>query len=124
MAIGKLGLKMPQLVNKDITIIQTFFEAMSSEDKETQMSVHEALSMMAPAFRVMDAKNLKMMEALLAAYIENDVHQVRHVAVQYAGQVFPPSHTPSKFVLLLGEIGFIYLCTTYQHSFCNFSLYW
>lgn len=101
-AIGKLGLKMPQLVNKDITIIQTFFEAMSMEDKETQMSVQEALSMMAPAFKAMDNKNLKLMEALLATYIEKDEHQVRHVAVQYAGEVFPPSHTPSKFVLLLG----------------------
>ena len=101
-AIGKLGLKMPQLVNKDITIIQTFFEAMSNEDKETQMSVQEALSMMAPAFKAMDGKNLKMIEALLATYIEKDEHQVRHVAVQYAGEVFPPSHTPSKFVLLLG----------------------
>ena len=101
-AIGKLGLKMPQLVNKDITIIQTFFEAMSTEDKETQMSVQEALSMMAPAFKAMDSKNLKMIEALLATYIEKSEHQVRHVAVQYAGEVFPPSHTPSKFVLLLG----------------------
>lgn len=101
-AIGKLGLKMPQLVNKDITIIQTFFEAMSTEDKETQMSVQEALSMMAPAFKAMDSTHLKLMEALLATYIEKDEHQVRHVAVQYAGEVFPPSHTPSKFVLLLG----------------------
>ena len=40
----------------DITIIQTFFEAMSTEDKETQMSVQEALSMMAPAFKAMDGK--------------------------------------------------------------------
>ena len=46
--------------------------------------------------------NLKMIEALLATYIEKEEHQVRHVAVQYAGEVFPPSHTPSKFVLLLG----------------------
>ena len=51
----------------------------------------------------MDAKNLKLMEALLATYIEKDEQQVRHVAIQYAGQVFPPSHTPSKFVLLLGK---------------------
>ena len=101
-AIGKLGLKMPQLVNKDITIIQTFFEAMSTEDRETQLSVQEALSMMAPAFKAMDSKNLKMIEALLSTYIEKDEHQVRLVAVQYAGEVFPPSHTPSKFVLLLG----------------------
>ena len=101
-AIGKLGLKMPQLVNKDITILTTFFEAMSTEDKETQMSVQEALSMMAPAFKAMESKNLKMIEALIATYIEKDEHQVRHVAVQYAGEVFPPSHTPSKFTLLLG----------------------
>ena len=95
---------MPQLVNKDITILQTFFEAMSTEDKETQMSVQEALSMMAPAFKKMDSKNLKMIEALVATYIEKEEHQVRQVAVQYAGGVFPPSHTPSKFVLLLGKV--------------------
>ena len=103
-SIGKLGLKMPQLVNKDITILQTFFEAMSTEDKETQMSVQEALSMMAPAFKAMDSKNLKMIEALVATYIEKNEHQVRQVSVQYAGEVFPPSHVPSKFVLLLGMI--------------------
>ena len=38
-AIGKLGLKLPSLVNKDVTMIQTFFDAMSTEDKDTQMSV-------------------------------------------------------------------------------------
>ena len=77
---------------------------MSTEDKETQMSVQEALSMMAPAFKKMDSKNLKMIEALVATYIEKEEHQVRQVAVQYAGGVFPPSHTPSKFVLLLGKV--------------------
>ena len=30
-AIGKLGLKLPSLVNKDVSMIQTFFEAMSTE---------------------------------------------------------------------------------------------
>ena len=38
-AIGKLGLKLPSLVNKDVSMIQTFFDAMSTEDKDTQMSV-------------------------------------------------------------------------------------
>lgn len=101
-AIGKLGLKLPQLVNQDLTIIQTFFEAMSTEDKETQLSVQEALSMMAPSFRKVDQANLSMMEALLATYIEQDEHQVRLAAVHYAGQVFPATHTNSKFILILG----------------------
>ncbi len=38
-AIGKLGRRMPKLVNSDISVMQTFFEAMSQEDKETQLSL-------------------------------------------------------------------------------------
>lgn len=38
-AIGKLGRKMPKLVNSDISIMQTFFTAMSREDTETQLSL-------------------------------------------------------------------------------------
>ena len=42
-AIGKLGRRLPKLVNSDISVMQTFFDAMSKEDKETQLSlqVHE-----------------------------------------------------------------------------------
>ena len=50
-AIGKLGLKVPELVNKDISMIQTFFEAITTEDKDTQLSVREAMSLMAPSFK-------------------------------------------------------------------------
>ena len=38
-AIGKLGLKLPALVNKDVSMIQTFCVSVSSEDTDTQMSV-------------------------------------------------------------------------------------
>lgn len=101
-AIGKLGLKVPQLVNKDATMIQTFFEAISKEDKETQMSVQEAMALMAPSFRQMEKSNLKFVEALLATYIEKEEPQVRLVSVQYAGEVFRFVHVPSRFILLLG----------------------
>ena len=33
-AIGKLGLKLTTLVNKDVSMIQTFFDAMSTEDSQ------------------------------------------------------------------------------------------
>jgi proteasome component ECM29 len=102
-AIGKLGLKVPHLVNKDVSVIQTFFEAISREDKDTQLSVQEAMSMMAPSFRKMDPNNLKFMEAMLCTYVENDEHQVRLVAVQYAGEVFSTTHVTSRYILLLGS---------------------
>ena len=75
-AIGKLGLKLPSLVNKDVSMIQTFFDAMSTEDSDTQMSVQEALGLMAPAFRQIEPANLKFIEAIVATYIEKDEKQV------------------------------------------------
>ena len=57
-------------------MIQTFFEAMSTEDKDTQMSVQEALGLMAPAFRQIDASNLKFIEAIVATYIDKNEYQV------------------------------------------------
>ena len=101
-AIGKLGLKVPSLVNKDISMIQTFFEAMSTEDKERQISVQESLSLMAPSFKQMDSSNLNVLEAMLATYIEKDEAQVRLVSVQYAGEVFPSCHLATRYILLLG----------------------
>ena len=40
-------------------MLQTFFDAIVREDKDTQLSVQEAMSMMAPAFRRMDPDNLR-----------------------------------------------------------------
>ena len=57
-------------------MIQTFFEAMSTEDKDTQMSVQEALGLMAPAFRQIDSSNLKFIEAIVATYIDKNEYQV------------------------------------------------
>jgi len=101
-AIGKLGAKVPALINKDMTVVQTFFEAMSTEDKETQISVQEALSLMASSCKQMASNNLQMLEAMLATYIDNEHAQVRLMALQYAGQVFMPNHVSSRFILLIG----------------------
>ena len=101
-AIGKLGLKLPSLVNKDVSMIQTFFEAMSTEDSDTQMSVQEALGLMAPAFRKIEPANLKFIEAIVATYMEKEEKQVRLVAVQYAGEVFGHDNVASRYSLLIG----------------------
>ena len=76
---------------------------MSREDKDTQMSVHEAMSLMAPAFKGMDAASLGFLEALLATHVEGEdtPPQVRLVAAQYAGEVFAAKHVASRFILAL-----------------------
>jgi len=101
-AIGKLGLKLPALVNKDVSMIQTFFDAMSTEDSDTQMSVQEALGLMAPAFRQIEQANRKFIEAIVATYIEKEEKQVRLVAVQYAGEVFTHDNVATRYTLLIG----------------------
>ena len=101
-AIGKLGSKVPSLINNDMSVIATFFAALSSEDKETQMSVQEALSLMAHSCKQMPENNLDMLEAMLGNYINNDESQVRLVSVQYAGEVFPSNHVTSRYILLIG----------------------
>merc|ERR1719188_1196334 len=42
------------------------------------------------------------MEAMLGTYVEKEEPQVRLVAVQYAGEVFAPTHVSSRYILLLG----------------------
>ena len=99
-AIGKLGLKLPSLVNKDVSMIQTFFDAMSTEDSDTQMSVQEALGLMAPAFRQIEPANLKFIEAIVATYIEKEEKQVNKI------------HAGNWFHLLV----FIYLYVVYKDN--------
>ena len=38
----------------------------------------------------------RFMEAMLGTYVEKEEAQVRMVAVQYAGEVFPATHVSSR----------------------------
>ncbi|KAL3868785.1 hypothetical protein ACJMK2_041546 [Sinanodonta woodiana] len=100
-AAGKIIQRAPQLVGKDIALVQTFFDAMCEEDADTRLAVQESLSLMAGALRDLSETNLKLMEALIMQNIDKPEPQARMMAVQYALKVFPPDHIPSRYVLLL-----------------------
>jgi hypothetical protein len=57
--------------------------------------------MMANQFKTMDPANLTFVEALLATHIESDNPQLRLVSAQYAGDIFPPHHIGSRYLLLI-----------------------
>ena len=100
-AVGKVAVRVPEVVTKDIALLQTFFDAMTKEDANNKLAVQEALSMMARAFKNVDPANRKLLEALIMQNVESPDPQARLVAVQYASTVFPQDHIPSRFVLLL-----------------------
>ncbi|KAJ9587580.1 hypothetical protein L9F63_018962, partial [Diploptera punctata] len=111
-AIGKLGNRIPHLVNKDLALLQTFFEALSQEEHDTRLSIREALLNMAETFCVgldeeSDVSSVGqrriMLHALLASQIESQEPMARFVAVRYAAIVFPPNHAPSRYILLLAS---------------------
>jgi len=101
-AVGKLGLKIPALVNKDMSLLTTFFDGMSIEGPDTQLSLREALGIMTPAFRAIDSENKKYIEAMLATYIEKEGVQVKLVTIQYANDVFSHTNVATRYTLLLG----------------------
>ncbi|KAK7866865.1 hypothetical protein R5R35_006031 [Gryllus longicercus] len=108
-AAGKLGHRVPSLVNKDLALLQTFFEALSQEEPDTRMSVREALLSMVDAFKLglqnsADASSRAvLMDALLASQVESVEPMARFVAVRYAATVFPADHSPSRYLLLLAS---------------------
>ncbi|XP_033738890.1 proteasome adapter and scaffold protein ECM29-like [Pecten maximus] len=102
-AAGKIVRRVPQIVSKDISIVQKFFDAMCQEDTETRISVQEALSLMSEAFQNITGTNSTLMEALIMQNIDKEQPQARLMAVQYAKAVFPTDHMPSRYILLLAS---------------------
>lgn len=100
-AVGMLATKLPNLVTKNIAMVQTFFDALTKEVKDVRISIQESLSLLAKAFCSMDQNTQCLMESLISTSIENPEPQVRQMALHYAATIFPPDHIPSRFILLL-----------------------
>ncbi|XP_058950151.2 proteasome adapter and scaffold protein ECM29 isoform X1 [Pocillopora verrucosa] len=100
-AIGKLAKRLPQLFCKDVALIQRLFQALCQEESDSRLAVQEALSMMAPSYKKADATILALIESLILSYVEQETHQARLVAVQFANAVFPRTHVSSRYVCML-----------------------
>ncbi|XP_046742819.1 proteasome adapter and scaffold protein ECM29 [Diprion similis] len=105
--IGQLGQRIPNnspgLVNKDLSMLQHFFDTLASTDTELRQSIRDALLSMTPAYVLQkeEENTIAMMNALLSIHIESSESSVRFVAVHYAATVFPPDDAQSRYLLLL-----------------------
>ncbi|CAB3362538.1 Hypothetical predicted protein [Cloeon dipterum] len=99
--VGHLGHKMPILVSKDLTLVQTFFDALAQEDPGVKESVREALLNFSTAFNSLDQAKKTMLAAMLAKSVESPESMVRFVAVRYIVSVFDSKDALSRLMLLL-----------------------
>ncbi|XP_008560300.1 proteasome adapter and scaffold protein ECM29 [Microplitis demolitor] len=101
--IGQLGQRIPSLVNKDSSLVQQFFKALTSTDADMRRTVRDALIAMSSAFVLnrTDECGISTMTALLSTYIESEEPSVRSVAVHYVATIFPADHAPSRYLLLI-----------------------
>ncbi|XP_074097479.1 proteasome adapter and scaffold protein ECM29 [Cotesia typhae] len=101
--IGQLGQRIPSLVNKDSSLVQQFFKALTSTDSDMRRTVRDALIAMSSAFILnpSDKNGIATMTALLSTYIESEEPSVRSVAIHYVATIFPANHAPSRYLLLL-----------------------
>ncbi|XP_046688710.1 proteasome adapter and scaffold protein ECM29-like [Homalodisca vitripennis] len=91
---GQLVTKVPALVKKDLSLLQTLFTVLCQEENnEVRMSVREALLTMASAFSV-DSADQSLLLALLTTQVESPSPAARLVAVRYLATVCSPTPTP------------------------------
>ncbi|KAJ3082398.1 hypothetical protein HK102_001738 [Quaeritorhiza haematococci] len=104
-AVGLLSTRAPALFRKDVTILYSFFQAVSKEQRNVRVSVLEALSMMVEAYKDFgrDEGKRKEIEAVLMANVEKVEHQARFAAVKYANALFPFSHPTARYICLLAS---------------------
>ncbi|KAJ3409587.1 hypothetical protein HDV05_004331 [Chytridiales sp. JEL 0842] len=99
-SVGLLSKRAPELFVSDITILKSFFGAISTESKNVRVSVLEALSTMTDAFKSTTLSD-EIKEQILAILVENvekPEHKARYAAAKYANTLFPFSHPTARHV--------------------------
>ncbi|CAJ0835750.1 10586_t:CDS:10 [Entrophospora sp. SA101] len=95
------------LAKRDLSILQSFFAALSTESKNVKISVQEALSNMVEAFKDVetwaDTDSIKMIEKILEENVEKPEHQARYCAIKYSINLFPFDHILSRYLCLLAS---------------------
>ncbi|XP_071452225.1 proteasome adapter and scaffold protein ECM29-like isoform X2 [Hetaerina americana] len=103
LAVGELGVRMPSLVNKDLALLFTFFEALDKETAEVKISIRDCLLTLMEAFKdLCVGPQRNKLETHLAILVERASEPMaRMLAVNYAASLFPPDHAMSRFILLM-----------------------
>lgn len=106
--LGHLTRKLPRLA--DLALVQALFDGLAREDEaggggsgECRLALQEALQALARALATsaVDTPTHQLLLPLVAAHGQAPSPHVRRAALGYAATVYPASHPPARYLLLL-----------------------
>lgn len=105
---GMAASRFPTLVYHNIELLSSCFKKLEQADTDLKLQIREGLLNLISAYKYdvipeecdKDGR-LNILFALLKYYINSEEPMVRFVAVRSIALIFPLSHVPSKFLLLL-----------------------
>ncbi|KAK9123336.1 hypothetical protein Sjap_012938 [Stephania japonica] len=101
-AIGLLAQRMPELFRDKIDMAVRLFDALKVEDQILRLTIQEATTSLAVAYKGAQATILKELETLLLDNSRAEQSEVRFCAVRWATSIFSLEHCPSRFICMLG----------------------
>lgn len=101
-AIGLLAQRMPNLFRDKIDMAVRLFDALKSETQFLRLTIQEATSSLAVAYKGADKKVLENLELLLLKSSQVEQSEVRFCAVRWATSLFDLDHCPSRYICMLG----------------------
>ena len=104
-ALSQLAERDKASVNRDVLLAERVFDALESEPDGVKSYVQEAARTLVSAYRDSPSTYVqtRMEELILSAIEDNDNKVKRLVGAQWASEMFPFSHVPSRYASILAS---------------------
>ncbi|XP_020113729.1 proteasome-associated protein ECM29 homolog isoform X2 [Ananas comosus] len=101
-AIGLLASRLPNLFRDKIDMAVRLFTALKLEDQSLRLTIQEAATSLAAAYKGAPEGVLKDLEAFLLENCQVEQSEVRFCAVRWATILYDLQHCPSRYICMLG----------------------
>uniref|UniRef100_A0A0E0F2B9 EF-hand domain-containing protein n=1 Tax=Oryza meridionalis TaxID=40149 RepID=A0A0E0F2B9_9ORYZ len=101
-AIGLLATRMPNLFSNKTDMAIRLFTALRLEEQSLRLTIQEAATALATAYKGASVVILKDLEALLLENSQMEQSEVRFSAVGWATTLYDMKHCPSRYICMLG----------------------
>ncbi|XP_010271892.1 PREDICTED: proteasome-associated protein ECM29 homolog isoform X2 [Nelumbo nucifera] len=100
-AIGLLAQRIPQLFRDKIDMAVRLFDSLRVEDQLLRLTIQEATTSLAIAYKGAPSNVLEDLESLLLKNSQVEQSEVRFCAVRWATSLFELQHCPSRYICML-----------------------
>jgi proteasome component ECM29 len=101
-AIGLLASRLPNLFSNKTEMAVRLFTALRLEDQSLRLTIQEAATSLATAYKGASKLVLKDLEVLLLENSQVEQIEVRFSAVRWATTLYDTRHCPSRYICMLG----------------------